>query len=188
MIPVVFMFWCCAGKPKQTTLFNFDSLVSEQVSFLAAHHAKLHKRASINSINDDTVFSADTTVWKNELDIFRQLQVINKPVNGDNYVVEDGLFDPQSNLTVKAFSAKPEADLPVKYLRVFYQESLLKPRKIEALYDNKNPIYSSSRLLTLEFGHFKNKVVLTSYGIEGGQQMKMGDSVVFKIEGEIILD
>ena len=152
---------------------------------LTQNQATLHKHAVFNGMNDDTVFRADSTIWQNELEIFRQLQAINKPVNRDNYLVDDGLYDPASNLTVKAFSTS--ANLPVKYVRVFYQDSLSKPRKIEALYDNKNTLYASSRLLTLEFGRFKNKLVLTSYAIEGGQQMKLGDSVMFKIKGEVIL-
>jgi hypothetical protein len=183
---VALLLFCCGSKPKQSGLFNMDSLVSEQIHYLTEHQEKLHKTAMINGVKDDSVFTADTTTWKNELEIFRQLQSINKPVNRGRYIVDDGLFDPASNLTVKAFT--DTTGLPVRYLRVFYQESIVKPRKIEALYDNKNPLYSSSRLLTLEFGHFKNRVILSSYMIEGGQQMKLGDSVMFKIKGEVILD
>jgi hypothetical protein len=183
---VALLLFCCGSKPKQSNLFNMDSLVSEQVSYLTEHQAKLHKTAIINGVKDDSLFTADTATWKNELGIFRQLQSINKPVNRAHYIVDDGLFDPASNLTVKAFT--DTTDLPVRYLRIFYQESLTKPRKIEALYHNKNPLYSSSRLLTLEFGHFKNRLVLSAYTIEGGQQMKMGDSVMFKIKGEVILN
>lgn len=169
-------------------LYNVDSLVTGQIVLLGENAAKLRKHAVINGVADDSLFVADTAVWKSELEIFTQLQSINKPANRENYLVDDGLFDPASNLTVKAFSVKKETDLPVKYLRVFYQESIGKPRKIEALYDTKNTLYSSSRLLTLEFGHFRNKLILTSYEIEGGQQMKMGDSVMFKIKGDVVLE
>ena len=182
---VGFLIFGCARKPDNTILFNIDSLVSEQVNFLDQNHADLHKNALFNGVDDDTTLRADSALWQNELEIFRQIQTINKPVNRDNYLVDDGLYDPASNLTVKAISTT--ANLPVKYVRVFYQDSLSKPRKIEALYDNKNALYASSRLLTLEFGRFKNKLVLTSYAIEGGQQMKLGDTVMFKIKGEVIL-
>jgi len=180
----IFIFGC-QNKPKDVVLFNVDSLVSEQVDFLSQHQATLHKNSIFNGAKDDTVFQADSATWQNELEIFRQLQTINKPVNRENYLIDDGLYDPASNLTVKAISTT--ANLPVKYVRVFYQDTLSKPRKIEALYDNKNALYSSSRLLTLEFGHFKNKLVLLSYTVAGGQQMKLGDSVMFKIKGEVIL-
>jgi hypothetical protein len=123
--------------------------------------------------------------WRNELEIFSQLQVINKPINREFYIIDDGLFDPSSNLTVKAFSATE--NLPVRYLRVFYQESISKPRKIEALYDDRNQLYKSGRILEMEFQQIDNKSVLTSYAIEGGQKMILGDSVAFVIRGVITI-
>jgi hypothetical protein len=182
---VCLLAFSCRDKPAQTLLFNIDSLVTQQEKYLADSNAKLRKHAIINGVSDDTLLT-NKEAWKKELEIFRQLQTINKPVNRANYIVDDGLFDPSSNLTVKAFSAT--TDLPVQYVRVFYQGSIATPRKIEALYQNKNILYASSRLLTMEFENLGNQIVLTSYSIEGGQKMIMGDSVMFTIKGKIMVN
>jgi hypothetical protein len=175
----------CNEKPAQTFLFNIDSLVSRQEEYLVTANARVHKHAVINGVADDTVLQ-DKTIWKKELEIFRQLNAINKPVNKTNYLVDDGLFDPSSNLTVKAFSAK--TDLPVQYVRVFYDESIARPRKIEALYRNANVLYANTRVLTMEFENLNNEIVLTSYSILGGQKMMLGDSVMFTIDAEITIN
>ncbi len=168
-------------------MYNVDSLVAAQVNFLASAKATLHKTASVGGRKDDTLYVlADTAAWMQELEIFSQLQIINKPINREFYIIDDGLFDPSSNLTVKAFSATEE-NLPVRYLRIFYQESIAKPRKIEALYDDHNQLYKSGRVLLMQFHQIDNKNVLTSYAIEGGQKMIMGDSVAFFIQGEITI-
>jgi hypothetical protein len=176
----------CNKKASVAKMYDVDSLVNAQVNFLSSKKARLHKTASIEGQKDDSVYiPTDTIAWRNELDIFSQLQVINKPINRQFYIIDDGLFDPSSNLTVKAFSATE--NLPVRYLRIFYQESIAKPRKIEALYDDHNALYKSGRVLQMEFRQIDNKSVLTSYAIEGGQKMILGDSVSFFIRGEIII-
>jgi hypothetical protein len=177
----------CEKNRKQASLYHIDSLVSAQVKLLADSKARLYKQATIGAVTDDSTYiPADTIGWNNELAIFRQLHAINKPINKDNYIVDDGLFDPRSNLTVKAFSSR--IDLPVRYIRVFYQKSLDSPRKIEALYNDENNLSKTGRLLTMEFQQVKNKNVITSYTVEGGQKMIFGDTVAFHIKGKIIID
>ena len=100
--------------------------------------------------------------------------------------MSDGLFDPGSNLTVKAFTSLKK--LPVVYLKIYYQGSIEKPRKIEALYDEANLLYESARLLSMHFAQVDNRTVLTHYSIKGGQKMIFGDSVAFYISAKILLD
>ena len=182
----VFLLSACNKKPVVGSMYNIDSLVTAQINFLSDNKARLEKTAFISGQKDDSVYvPSGRLAWKNELEIFSQLQAINKPINRDYYIIDDNLFDPSSNLTVKAFSAIEK--LPVRYLRVFYQESIQKPRKIEALYHDENELYKSGRKLIMEFRQINNKSVLTSYMIEGGEKMLLGDTVSFFINGNIII-
>lgn len=178
---------CCEQQRQPATFYPIDSLLSQQVKHLTEIRAGLFKEALLGGETDTASFVPDDTLaWSNELGIFRKLDMINKPVNKGGYLVTDGLLDPGSNLTVKAFTSLRK--LPVVYLKIYYQGTLDKPRKIEALYDEANPLYASARLLSMHFEQIENKTVLTSYSVKGGQKMIFGDSVAFYISGKVLVD
>lgn len=177
----------CQSRKQPPAFYPIDSLLTRQIRHLTAIHATLWKSATLSGKTDTIRYiPGDTLGWIKELDVFRKLDIINKPVNKDNYRIDDGLLDPGSNLTVKSFESTE--DVPVVYLRVYYQGTMRKPRKIEALYRESNVLFSSSRLLSIEFQQIENNTVLTSYEIRGGQRMVMGDSVEFHISGKILVD
>lgn len=177
----------CNSERKSAAFYPIDSLITGQIQHLTTIQAGLFKEALLSGKTDTLSYiPQDTIAWVNELDIFRKLQIINKPINKGSYLVDDGLFDPGSNLTVKAFTSLKK--LPVVYLKVYYQGSIEKLRKIEALYDEANPLYESARLLSMHFQQIDNRTILTSYSIKGGQKMIFGDSVAFYIKGKILVD
>ncbi|MDQ2656378.1 MAG: hypothetical protein M3Y60_03075 [Bacteroidota bacterium] len=149
--------------------------------------AGLVKEALLDGKTDTVRYTpSDTSVWMEELDIFRKLEEINKPVNKSNYSVSDGQVDPASNLKIREFLSTRE--VPVTYLRIYYQGTINKPRKIEALFDEDNLLYESARLLSMHFQQVDDHTVLTSYSVKGGQKMILGDSVAFYISGKILID
>lgn len=177
----------CEEARQPATFYPVDSLISSQALYLTEIEAGLFKEALLSGKTDTaTYIPGDTLAWLNEFGIFQKLDMINKPVNKGNYLVSDGLFDPGSNLTVKAFTSLKK--LPVVYLKIYYQGSIEKPRKIEALYDEANLLYESARLLSMHFAQVDNRTVLTHYSIKGGQKMIFGDSVAFYISAKILLD
>jgi len=180
-------FWSCESESPPATFYPIDSLVRAQVLHLTGIRATLFKEALLGGSTDTIQYTPeDTVAWMKELEIFSKLNEINKPVNKGSYEVSDGLIDPESNLTVKAFTSLRE--LPVVYLKVYYQGRITKPRKIEALYDEENLLYESSRILSMHFQQIDNKTVLTSWSVKGGQDMIFGDSVSFYIRGKILVD
>ena len=188
LISLVFLLGACEKKTeKQSGYYNIDSLVRSQISLLSSMHTTLTREIRLGNKTVMKVLSyKDTTGWITELDEFRQLKVINKPTYSGAFRVEDGLNDPRSNLRVKAFLNTQ--DLPIKYFKLYYQETPYKIRKIETLYRDQNSLYKSFRTLTMEFHDVYNKTVLRSYSIKGGQKMILGDSIDFNVEGKVQID
>jgi hypothetical protein len=177
----------CDQKTESAHFYPIDSLVTGQIRNLTKIKAKLNKQALLDQKMDTIIYTPkDTLEWAEELDIFRELAVINKPVNKGRYVVKAASYDPGSNLAVKAFTTTE--NLPVKAMRIFYDASIDKPRKIEAEYSESNSLYSTSRTLSMEFQQIDNRTILTSYSVYGGQKMILSDSVSFSIRAKIQVD
>jgi hypothetical protein len=178
---------CSKNEDLGSYYYPVDSLVTSQINYLSNARAVLNKHGEIDGIKEDTTFTpGDSAAWARELDVFTLLNDINKPVNQGSYQVEDALDDPRSNLTIKSMTSL--ADLPITYLKIYYQEDLSRIRKLEAVYRDENSLMKGSRMLTMEFQEINNKNVLTSYSIEGSQKMFLGKSVEFQIIGAIIID
>lgn len=183
----------CSNKQKATTsLFNVDSLISAQVKYLSKKQARLNKTSFLgDSSNSVSATPKDTTAWKNELEIFNVLDLVNKPINRNLYSIENGP-DSKSNLSVKTFVIKSdlsedEKDLPIEYLKIYFLDSTDKIRKIEGQYRESSMMYKTKQILNLEFQPVNDSMVLASYSITGGQKLFMGDSVQYKINTTITL-
>jgi len=142
---------------------------------------------------DSTAFQPrDTTTWKKELDIFRELDAFNRPIYAKSYILSDGVPDTRSNLMIRTYSGNQNLlgkneKLPVEYVKIYYHRYPNKIRKVEGQYAEENSLYSSSRFFSLEFTESNQQAVLTSYAIQGGQKMFMGDSVQYTISGSVTL-
>ncbi len=183
----------CSKKEKTTyKLFNVDSLIHAQVQYLSSQHAVLNKTSSLDDSTSTLSFTPkDTAAWKSELEIFNVLNLINKPINQNSYVIENQ-SDTRSNLWVKTFTIKAnlpieEKDLPIEYLKVYYQNSMDKIRKIEGRYRESSTMYKTTQILEIELQPVKDEMILSSYSISGGQKMFLGDSVQYKIISSVTL-
>lgn len=174
----------CQRKAERltNTFFNVDSLINAQVIYLGDHKPDLYKEASLSGEKDSVLFNdLDTTALKKELETFHQLDLNIKPVNRENYDIRKGIPDPQSNLLFCEYTAKKK--LPLKVVKIYYQNSLSTPKKIEGEIVEQNGLYSSIQHLILELNEINKVTLLTQYEITGGQKMILGDSVEFKIKG-----
>jgi len=176
---------CSEGK-KTKALYPIDSLLQAQANYLSARKAHLKKIVLLGGKEEEISLSPkDIIAWRNELEIFTALDVINKPINRSYYSIED-LSDSRSNLKVKASTTTE--DLPVRYIKIYYYQSPNKLRRLEAQFKESNSLYTSLRDLTMDFQQFGDTIVLTSYNIVGGQKMLLDDTVQYHITGSLALN
>jgi hypothetical protein len=174
---------CQEQKVNGKRYFDLDSLISAQIVYLSKSKASLKKEATISEKSSSSTTILDSTAWSNELDVFRQLDVINRPTYRDAYEVKDGVKDSKSNLLIRSYEARTNSAVP--YLRLLYQDNPSRLKKLEALYQETNSLYSSQRKLEMYFDDTKGKPYLTGFFIEGDQKMILSDSVHYTIRTEI---
>lgn len=164
-------------------MYPVDSLLHAQAAQLTKLRATLDKEVLFGPGQEKVSLTPqDTTAWLRELEIFSVMESINKPVNRDQYKIEQSA-DKRSNLRIRSFSTT--ADLPVSYVHLYYQGRLSNIRKIEAAYSDTNGLYKTSRLLSMEFDPINGVPVMSSYSISGGQKMFLDDTVQYNIKGRV---
>ena len=194
LIPLLWLFVIalvflssCENKPGEIKYYYaVDSLLKNQTKFLSTSKAKLTKEAFIDGETESRSYVPKTdTAWQFELDVFAQLNDINKSTNVGKYRTARAVKDLNSNLLI--YTIESTEKLPVSFLKVYYLDNLSNIRKIEGLYREESSLLTSSRHLAMEFQNINNKIVLTSYSIQGGQKMLLGDSVTFSVHGMVTL-
>jgi hypothetical protein len=185
VVAAAFLAGCGSDKAtSDKTYLNIDSLVNVQVKNLVMAQARIAKTASLDEMKTRSEFTTDSTGWATELDIFRQLDAINKPNHKDSYLVINGEKDANSNLMIRSYQAKSE--IPVRSLKLYYYKDLKNLKKIEAVYKEQNTLYFTERSLTMRFDDVRGKNMLINYTIDGIQKMILSDSVRFTIQCSVI--
>lgn len=174
---------CSKPAPQaKKTFVDIDSLINEQLAVLHERNYALAKAVEVGTDRDETRYTPDSAQWKIELEIFRQIDQINKPTFKDAYQVSDAR-DTNSNLTVTTLQATRPT--PVSMLKIYFLRGRQDIRKIEAIVKDDNPVYRNDRKLTIELEPVNEQLILHRYRIEGSQKMIMNDSVRFVIAGEV---
>lgn len=186
LLTIVALSSCGHKRSDPKYYYAMDSILNKQTKFLANSKAKLTKKASIDGENETKSYTPKSdTAWAYELDIFAELNDINKPANAGKYRTEEGVKDMNSNLLI--YTIESTEKLPVVFLKVYYLDNLSNIRRIEGLYREESSLLKNSRQLSMEFQNINNKIVLTSYSIAGGQKMLLGDTVQFSVNGMVTL-
>ena len=180
LLPTVLV--SCQQNSKQGHSY-FDSLVIAQVAHLSKAKASIVKKTMLQGKAEQSTFVPDSSAWEYELGIFRQLSAFERPAYRLSYSVEDGIRDGASNLRIRRYQATEK--IPVPELRFYYFNEFKNLKKIEAIYQQQNWLYATTRRLSLEFDDIEGESILTSYRIEGAQKMVLGDSVRISIRSEI---
>lgn len=174
---------CQQNETATRKFFDMDSLIDRQLNYLKGAKASLTKSASIDNASDQSTFTPDSAEWANELEVFRNLELINKPIFAEAYLITDGKKDINSNLTVRSIIAK--RDVPIKFFKIYYQDAPHKIRKIEASLSEQNSLYFTTRTFVIELNDIKGQMVLDKYSIQGVQKMILRDSVRFLIASHV---
>lgn len=177
---------CQKQTVKTASLFNVDSVLAHQAELLSRKHAILTKQVALHGKESETVLeNLDSATWREELRIFENIESINKSVNKEAYSVVDRIGNVNNNLLTKSIST--EQPLAVKLLQLHYLKSPDHLRHISAEVEHRNWMYSSSRLLDLNFQDIAQDILLVGYRIRGSQKVLLRDSVVFDIKATISL-
>lgn len=170
-----------ANQKYDKPYFDFDSLIAVQERALVDRHTTLNKKVMLDGEGDSSTQQLDSVIIAHELDVFRQLDIINKPLYSKTYKITDGEKDKQSNLFKRQYIALVPS--PVPFITFYYQGTPDQLRKIESFYQESNTLYSTQRKLTLEFEGSTGGLLLSRYKLAGGQKMILTDTVQFSIEG-----
>ena len=86
----MFFLSCSTGEQKVAALYNVDSLFNTQIDYLLGHEAAISKKVVLNGVEKTiTVNPKDSLAWNQELAIFFELDVVNKPIHKGVYKVEE---------------------------------------------------------------------------------------------------
>jgi hypothetical protein len=159
--------------------FDFDSLINVQAAELLKAQSTISKKSIINGKQDDSSFIPDSLNLANELDVFRQLDLINKPLYRNSYEIRDGEKDTRSNLLIRTYTAKSPS--PVSFVKFYYRSSPRDLKKIESVFHEENTLYDTKRNLLLEFDDISGTPLLSGYELSGTQKMILNDTVNFSV-------
>lgn len=165
------------------TYLDIDSLLNTQIAALTRQPIKVEKTAHIGSEESVSTSSLDSLSFTKELEIFRQLDAINKPGFRDEYEIQQGA-DTKSNLTVRTYRSRGRGSIPS--VRFYFLNDLGHLKKMEATVNEVNPLFASTRHLTMEFDQVGDKTILTSYQMEGVQKMTLSDTVRYSVKTHIL--
>lgn len=174
-----------ASQKYDKAYLDFDSLLHAQSDLLLAGKYTVHKTAMLDGKKEDSSFQPDSIRLANELDVFRQIDVINKPLYRTTYKIIDGEKDTQSNLLIRTYEATGPS--PVPFVKIYYHQNITHIKKIESVYRDENTLYATQRMLQLAFDDTTGIPLLTSYSLQGIQKMTLSDSVHFSVEGHFTI-
>lgn len=173
---------CVQGVSVVQKRFDFETFLDEQASKLSQRGGVLEKTAHMGSESSDTTFLPTNEGWKRELELYGQMEILNKPAYQSAYTVRDSLKDTKSNLKIREYTSELA---PMTHLRFFYQDEFKRIRRIEAEITERNILYTTQRHLTLYFEDEEHEPLLSKYEMDGFEKMILSDTVKFSIMGQI---
>jgi hypothetical protein len=171
----------CTNPAQQTqpdVYYDVADFIKQQITDLSAQKPTVNKAVLVNGKrNQQTTHEVN---WNRELELFMQAD-INKPALRSSYQINR-----PDSLTYQ-YTLKPsEEKLTVHSLSVKLDSVTRQPRRIEAVLQTDNPLYSSERHITLECGQTANhRWRVKHYQLSGFQKLPYFDRNTFLVEGKL---
>lgn len=182
-MPLIILLAACAEKQESgQKYFDFEAMIDEQVDQLRQRGRVLEKATAMGVVQTDSTFLPSGKGWEAELEIFRDLEIINRPAFRKVYQLRDPIEDSNSNLKIREYVTDKA---PLRLLRFYYHDKFERLKKIEGFITEKNYLYTTCRTLTMEFEEEEDKPQLIRYAMTGFQKMLLGDTVRFSVQGQI---
>lgn len=158
--------------------FDVAGYVKRQITDLSVRKPFVDKTVRINAktSRQDT---RDVN-WNRELELFSQAD-INKPALRSSYQITR-----PDSLTYQYTLKKAEEKLTVRSLRVQLDSATRQPRRIEAVLQTDNALYSSERHMVMESGSAGHSGwQVRHYTVSGFQKLPYFDKNDFAVEGAV---
>ena len=159
---------------KTSQYYAIDSLITGQVLKLSQAGRVPFKSAQVNQKTENDTLGSDSTVWANELNFFRELD-LNSPRSLNAYEI---LTDNKSFTYRLKPSEKQEGVIEV-YIEQFSDGS---PALVQGRFKEENDLYANEREYELRLD---GDGLLQYYGIGGRQKVAFGEWVNYRVTGNV---
>ncbi|GAB3642879.1 hypothetical protein [Spirosoma arcticum] len=168
-----------SAPPNQPNVYyDVAGYVKRQIADLSARKPLVSKTVLINEKTSRQ--DIRDVNWSRELELFSQAD-INKPALRTSYRITR-----PDSLTYQYTLKKSEEKLTVRSLRVQLDSATRQPRRIEAVLQTANALYSSERHLSMESGSAgPNGWQVRHYKLSGFQKLPYFDKNAFAVEGRV---
>ena len=174
-----------APQTRISEYYNLDSLVNSQINLLSADQVTVQKKVTLDGENEEISSELSKEQWKDELKLFVDADM-NVPSLSGVYECKCGMNDKYSNLLIDKYFPKNGKDKSrIRLFEVYYFEEISKVRKILIEEKEENELYFSSRRLVMNFEINQNRMMLSSWTIEGLQKLLFKDTVSYIVEGKV---
>ena len=186
-LAALLLLGACSGSGgkavKIDKYFDLVSLLDQQAELLYHSGARLEKVLVANGKEDKMMVRPDSVgQLKAEFKLFYEAD-INKLGLDDAYYEEEL---PGINGNRKVINTAKKKTPNVRLIEYDYEQDQL--RHIRILVQDKNDIYNLEKEMLLNFEQVDGRELLTSYSINGKQDMVMKSELEFSLSGKVLFN
>ena len=178
---LILLISSCSNPAQQTqpnVYYDVLGYVKHQIAGLSVQKPLVTKAVTINEKSNKA--TTHDVNWNRELELFTQAD-INKPALRNSYQITR-----PDSLTYYYTLKKSEERLTVRSLTVRLDSLTHQPRRIEAILQTSNPLYSSERQLLLESGPIAGRTwQIKHYKLSGFQKLPYFRRNEFLVDGQV---